>query len=78
MEWDESLSGAYLVVFARRMSCGAARLNYLRTRYTRRPPYRAVRKGYRCTELETRHEYSDVRCTKRGTSRVSFRWQTGA
>lgn len=77
--WSDSPpDGAYVVLFARGMSCTAARRNYRRVRYTRSPPYRPVRTGYRCRTLESAYEFSDVRCTKRGRSSVAFRWRTGA
>ena len=78
MEWEDRLSGAYLVLFARNMTCRSARRNYVRTRTTQTPPHRLVRKGYRCTTLDSDYEYSDVRCSKRGRPRLAFRFQTGA
>jgi hypothetical protein len=77
MEWDDSLSGAYLVAFADGMTCRDARRNVTRVRYTQTPPFRPVRLGYRCKVLDNDHEYTDVRCTKIGGSR-KFRFQTGA
>jgi hypothetical protein len=78
MEWHEGLSGAYLVLFARKMTCRSARRNYARMHYTQTPPYRPVRNGYRCKTLDSGYEYTDVRCAKRGRPRVAFRFQTGA
>jgi len=77
MEWSEDLSGAYLVAFADGISCAAARRNIRRVRYSKVAPYRPIRPGYRCRTLESAHEYSDVRCVRRGGSR-KFRFQTGA
>ncbi len=77
MEWSEDLRGAYLVAFADGMSCRAARRNVKSVRYTKTPPYRPLRSGYRCRTLESGYEYSDVRCVKQGGSR-KFRYQTGA
>jgi hypothetical protein len=77
-QYDEPAPGAWLRLFARKMSCDAAQRNYARTRYTQTPPYRPVRMGYRCTTLDDDLEYSDVRCSKRRRPRVAFRWQTGA
>jgi hypothetical protein len=78
MEWDDRLAGACTVLFARRMSCRAARTNYRRLRYTRTPPYEPRRAGYRCEELRSGYEFTDVRCAKRGRPRVAFRYQSGA
>jgi len=77
MEWTEDLAGAYLVAFADNMSCQAARRNVKRVRFAKSPPFRPLRPGYRCQTLESAHEYSDVRCVKKGGSR-KFRYQTGA
>ncbi len=68
MEWDESLAGAYLVAFARKMTCKSARRNVLRVRYMQKPPYRPTRPGYRRKTLESDYEHSDVRCVKRKPS----------
>ena len=77
-EWDERLRGASTVLFAREMTCRAARRNHARLRYSSTPPFAPSRTGYRCTTIRAQHEFVDVRCTKRGTSRVSFRWQSGS
>jgi len=77
MEWSDDLSGAYMVAFADGMSCRAARRNVDKVRYSQTPPYRPSRAGYRCARLEQQHEFSDVRCVKKGASR-KFRFQTGA
>jgi hypothetical protein len=69
--------GVYLHLFARKMSCRAARRNYRRVRYPA-PQYEATRNGYRCVTLDDGYEYSDVRCAKNGRPKVAFRWQTGA
>lgn len=68
--------GAYLQVHARRMTCAQARRNSGRVRYPG-PRHRPTLRGYRCIVLGRRHEFSDVRCTKRG-SRATFRYITGA
>ncbi len=74
-EWDDSLSGAYLVGFARRMTCLQATRNIDLVRYSRKGrPYRT---GYRCTRIQSGHEFDDVRCIKRG-KKATFRYQTGA
>jgi hypothetical protein len=77
MEWSGDLAGACLVGFANGLSCRDARRNITRTRFTRTPPYRPVRRGYRCVQLREDYEFSDVRCTRRGSSR-KFRFQTGS
>ena len=77
MDWSEDLRGVYLVAFAEGMSCSSARRNIRRMRYTKTPPYRPIRAGYRCRTLTSAHEYSDVRCVRIGGSR-KFRLQTGA
>jgi len=77
MEWSDDLAGVYLVAFAHGMSCRAARRNIKRVRYSKVPPYRPLRAGYRCRTLESAHEYSDIRCVKKGASR-KFRFQTGS
>jgi hypothetical protein len=77
MEWDDSLSGAYLVAFAKGMTCRDARRNVTRVRTTQTPPYRPIRLGYRCKVLDNDYEYTDVRCTRIGASR-KFRFQTGS
>ena len=69
--------GAFLNAYARRMSCFAARRNVDRTKSSSKPPYRPYRTGYRCRELVSRHEYSSVRCVKRGGTRA-YRYITGA
>jgi len=50
MEWDERLSGAYLVAFARKLTCRSARRNVRRLKYTKTPPHRPYRTGYRCKQ----------------------------
>jgi hypothetical protein len=75
--YDQPEPGAYLLAFARGMTCTAARRNITRLRYTQLPPYRPVRLGYRCRTLDNDHEYTDVRCVRRGGTRA-FRFQTGA
>ena len=77
MEWNDDLYGAYLIAYADGMSCRAARRNVTRIRYAKSPPYAPSRPGYRCKRLKQAHEYSDVRCVKKGGSRT-FRFQTGA
>ncbi len=77
MEWSDDLAGVYLIAFADGMSCTAARRNIRRVRYSKTPPYRPIREGYRCRTLKSAHEYSDVRCVRLGGSR-KFRFQTGA
>jgi hypothetical protein len=77
-EWDDRLSGASTVLFARQMTCPSARRNFARLKYTKKPPYRAVRTGYRCTELRRGYEFTDVRCTKQGRPKVAFRFQSGS
>jgi hypothetical protein len=77
MEWDDSLTGAFFVVFADGMSCDAARHNASRISYSRRHGFKPTRAGYTCKTLRTDIEFADVRCTKlNGTRR--FRLQTGA
>jgi hypothetical protein len=71
-------SGAYTILFARKMTCKQARRNMKRVRYSTKPPYRPRRAGYRCVRLENGYEYSDVRCSKRERKRVAFRYQTGS
>lgn len=66
----------YIALFARKMTCRSARRNYNRVRYNEEG--RPVRRGYRCREIDSGYEYSDVRCAKRGRPKVAFRWQTGA
>jgi hypothetical protein len=75
--YEEPDPGAYLRLYARRMTCRSARRNFARVRYPP-PDYKPRRQGYRCAYLERRHEYADIRCSKRGRRKVSFRWQTGA
>jgi hypothetical protein len=70
--------GAYLYAYARGMSCQAARRNVSRVRHSRTPPYRPSRTGYRCREVRSAHEYSSVRCVRRGDGRKAFRLITGA
>ena len=69
--------GAFVRLFARKLTCRTARRAYGSIEYEDEPPYRPVLAGYRCRELESRYEYSDVRCVKRG-GRASLRYQTGA
>ena len=77
--YDQPSPGAYLVGFAHGMTCRSARRNINRMKYTRSPPYRPLRRGYRCRNMESGWEYTDVRCTKRGSrGRVKFRYQTGS
>jgi len=78
MEWDDDLAGTFSIAFAREMTCRAARRNIARVRYTRTPPYRPTRRGYRCLTLESALEYSDVRCSRRGSPSVAFRYRTGS
>jgi hypothetical protein len=66
------------VGFAREMTCRAARRNIARVRYPRTPPYGPTRRGCRCLELESALEYSDVRCSRRGSPSVAFRYRTGS
>jgi hypothetical protein len=77
MVWREDLAGAYLVAFARGMTCTDARRNVTRVRYAQVPPYRPTRPGYTCKTLESDIEYRDVRCVRTGGKRT-FRWQMGA
>ena len=77
MEWDDSLSGAYLVAFAKGMTCRSARRNVTRTRNRQTPPYAPYRLGYRCVTLDSDYEYVDVRCVKKGGKR-KYRYQGGA
>ena len=78
MAWNDSLQGAFFVVYADGMSCAAARHDANSVRFRRRGNgYRPTRTGYTCKTIESGYECSDVRCTKvRGTRR--FRFQTGA
>ena len=69
--------GAYQVAFADGMTCRSARRNVNRVRYSKSPPYRPLRTGYRCRTLASQHEYADVRCVKVGGTR-KFRFRTGA
>lgn len=69
--------GVYLVAFADGMTCRSARRNVNRVRYSKTPPYRPLRTGYRCRTLASQHEYADVRCIKVGGTR-KFRFRTGA
>jgi hypothetical protein len=69
--------GAYLRGFARDLSCRTARRHITRIRYTQQPPYRPVRRGYRCKTIDSDYEYSDVRCIRRG-GKKTFRFQTGS
>jgi hypothetical protein len=76
--YDEPEPGAYLRLFARKMSCRTARRKYNRVRYEQSPPYRPKLKGYRCVRLESRLEYEDTRCSKKRRPKIAIRWQTGA
>ncbi len=76
--YDDPGPGAFTRAFAREMTCRSARRNVDRMRYSSRPPYRPFRPGYRCAVVDSAYEYSDIRCTKKGTKRVSFRFQSGA
>lgn len=76
--YDDPEPGAYLRLFARKMSCRTARRKYRQVRYEQEPPYRPRLRGYRCKTLDRSWEYADVRCSKRGHPNVSVRWQTGA
>jgi hypothetical protein len=78
MQWSDDLAGAYLVGFARGMTCRDARRNIVRVRYMQRPPYRPLRPGYRCKTLDSDLEFSDVRCVARSGPPRRFRVQTGA
>ncbi|HEV2770172.1 MAG TPA: hypothetical protein VGV40_08335 [Solirubrobacteraceae bacterium] len=69
--------GAYRVAFADGMTCRSARRNVNRVRYSKNPPYRPLRTGYRCRTLASQHEYADVRCVKVGGTQ-KFRFRTGA
>lgn len=75
--YDDPPSGAWLRVFAYKMSCYDARRNATRMRYGQLPPYRPIRPGYTCKSLAADWEYADVRCTKKNGKR-KFRFQTGA
>jgi hypothetical protein len=77
MEWDDSLTGVFLIAYADGMTCRDARRNVSRMRYSTTPPYRGTRPGYRCITIQSGHEYSDVRCVRVGGTR-KFRFQTGA
>ena len=79
-EWtfDDPEPGVWTRLFARKMTCKSARRNYGRLRYTQTPPFRPVKPGYKCATLDDDLEYSDVRCSKKGSARVSFRYQGGA
>jgi hypothetical protein len=74
---DQPDPGAFSRLFAGKMTCGAARRAYNRLDYTEEPPYQPFLEGYRCRELESGYEYSDVRCVRDG-SKAAFRYQTGA
>jgi hypothetical protein len=69
--------GAYSRLFARKMTCRAARRAYSALDYEQEPPYRPILAGYGCRELESAYEYSDVRCARNG-SQAAFRYQTGS
>lgn len=71
-------SGASVSAYARGMSCTSARRNVSRLKFGRKPPYKAYRPGYTCKQLVSAYEFSDIRCTKRETKRVSFRTRSGA
>ncbi len=77
--YEQPSPGAYLVGFAHGMTCRSARRNIDRLKYTRSPPYRPIRRGYRCRTIDSGYEFTDVRCIKRGSrGRVKFRLQTGS
>lgn len=69
--------GAFLDAYARGMSCRAARRNVDGVKYSRTPPYRPYRTGYRCQEMVSGYEYSSVRCVKKNGKRA-FRYITAA
>ena len=75
MHWDDRLSGAYLVLFAKRMTCSVARWNYRRTKFDESRPYR---RGYYCDTIREAHEFLDYRCSKLGRPKRAYRVQTGA
>ena len=70
-------AGAYVVAFARDMSCPSARRNVDLMRLTKKPPYRAVRTGYDCVTLKSSHESRDTRCRKYKQKRT-FRYRSGS
>jgi|SRR5215208_1840032 len=76
--YDDPEPGAYLALYARKMTCPSARRNYKRVRYDDAPPYQPIRRGYRCVTLKDGYEYADIRCSKKGKPKVAFRWQTGS
>ena len=75
--YDEPEPGVWLRGFASGLNCRTARRHITRLRYSQTPPYRPLRPGYRCKTLDSDHEYSDVRCVRKGGKR-KFRFQTGA
>lgn len=75
---DTPEDGAFVVAYARGMTCTSARRNVSRLRFGRKAPYRPYRPGYRCRYLARGYEYSDIRCVRRGRSRVAFRTRSGA
>jgi hypothetical protein len=70
--------GVYTALFARRMSCHTARQKYKKIRYSAKPPHRLKLKGYRCVTLQSGEEYSDIRCSRRGHTKVALRFQSGS
>ena len=76
--YEEPEPGAFLRLYARKMSCRTARRKHRRVRYERTAPYRAKLKGYRCVQLEQGYEYADIRCARKHRKKVALRWQTGS
>jgi hypothetical protein len=73
MDWDDSLTGAFFVVFANGMSCDAARHNASRISYSRRHGFQAHSGGLYVQDATDDIEFADVRCTKvNGMRRFRF------
>lgn len=76
--YEDPGAGAFIRLFARKMSCRTARQKYKKVRYGTKPPYSPRLKNYRCVRLEQGYEYEDARCSRRGHPRLAIRWQAGA
>ncbi|MDP2710363.1 MAG: hypothetical protein Q8O56_04025 [Solirubrobacteraceae bacterium] len=76
-EWSRNVTpdGAFMVAYARGMTCAAAIRNARRVTFARGGPRRA---GYRCLTMRSAHEFLDYRCTARSGKRRAFRVRTGA
>jgi hypothetical protein len=66
--FPEGFGGAFMEVWAQRVSCPTAR----RLASARRGP---AARGYRCVVTKQAHEFRAVRCTR---GNRTIRWETGA